>query len=269
MLKDREGHLKVYSLAIVLEDKPRDSDTVVCHPIEELPLVDGDVNEWKLEYDVTLPDVNGVKKTSAVKLDSKIKARWLAYGHSNRVTSPDLIKNETILLFRYADTDEYWWTTIFHEPKIRRLETVRHEYGNLQAPLEEWEKALKNCYSYEVSTHDKHVWLQTVTSDGEPFSYDIKLNTKEAILTIVDSNDNMIKLWSPDRRIGIKTSVVDIDTDTVNIRNDVNIYGNLKVQGNIGSPSVLQVPSCNPGCAATSGEVPPPGNSFPLTAVID
>lgn len=241
MLQTRTGNLTVYSLAIVLEDKPLLTDMIVCHPIEELPLIDGFVPDWKLEYTVTLPDVNGIPKTSAVKLDAKINAKWLAFGHSNRVTPPDVIKNETVLLFRYADNDEYWWTTIFHEPTIRRLERVRYEYGDLKPPLTTWTPepirprpwltgkgvVPDSCYWVEVSTVDKHVWLHTAVTDGEPFTYDIKINTKLGIVTFLDSNDNMIKLRSKEKRLIVKTDYVDFDVKEVNIRGDLNVLGQI------------------------------------------
>lgn len=55
-----------------------------------------------------------------MKARNYLKAKWLPLGHSNRLkAAPDLVKNETILLFKFGDVDEYYWTTIFREVELR------------------------------------------------------------------------------------------------------------------------------------------------------
>ena len=51
-------------------------------------------------------------------------------------------------------------------------------------------------YYLEVSTHNKLVSFHTSTSDGEPYGYDIQINTKEGTFLITDTIGNRFELVS-------------------------------------------------------------------------
>lgn len=124
-----------------------------------------------------------------------IKAKWIPFGNSNRDTAPDVRKNETVLIFRFADEQEYYWDTIFREPELRRLERVRYSYCNRPEGLEAYDD--DTSYWLEYSTVDQHVWLHTSDNNGEPCKYDIKIDSKAGTVTIKDDIGNIIHLDSP------------------------------------------------------------------------
>ena len=194
MTEDRRSKLQLYSIGIVVEDKKDGSDDILVFPVEELPQIDGPIADHAPDYKVAMPNAGGVQQTAEIKGSATLTAKWLPYGQSNRITAPDVIKNETVALFRYADTDEYYWTTIFREPSIRRLETVCYMYGNLKTPLKQWDKA--TSYWVEVSTKLKYIKLHTSKSDGEPFGYDVTIDPKNGFVEIKDDRGNLIKLDS-------------------------------------------------------------------------
>lgn len=263
----RESAFRFYSFGIVMVDKERKSDLIKVLPQEELSISDGIIRDFKTEgkgkveykeksetqllkdqtmtYDVKLQDHQGVDRIKKVTGDVMIIAKWIPLGQSNRITSPDVIKGETVMLFRVSDTDEYYWTPLMREPSIRRQETVLYAFGNLPTGLEAWDK--ETSYWLEVSTHDKYAHLHTAKNDGEPFEYDIKLDTQAGVLTITDNAGNNIILDSSNNKLTINTNVdVEVNTQnvtinasekttinspTINLNGDVNINGNTSTSG--------------------------------------
>lgn len=215
------SQLKLFSLGIVVEDKPRGSDKITVNPIEEIFIFNGLLSKDERKYDVTVPNMKGVKLSANVKGNVHLDATWIPYGHSNRMTSPNVCKNETVAIYRYADTDDYYWTTIFREPKLRRLEDVIYAFSNLSKGLEPFD--FNSSYWFRVNTIDKIVRLHTSKSDGEPFEYDIIVDTGNGNIVIKDDIGNQIKLDSKSNTISaealeeikLKAPKVTLDTTTI------------------------------------------------------
>jgi hypothetical protein len=220
MSPDRTSKLKLYSLGIVTEDKARKSDTIKVCPIEDIHMDQGLIKDQVRKYESNMPNHQGVKKTGQLKGGSILDADWIPYGHSNRISAPDVIKNETVLLFRFADTGKYYWTTVFREPKIRRLETVLYAFGNLVKGLIPWTK--ESSYWCEVSTHDKYIKIHTSKSDGEPYEYDLHLNTETGFLHINDDIGNYIDFNSSTNTLHCHMNKeICLDTPVIRFRTNV------------------------------------------------
>lgn len=201
---NRTSGLKLYSLGIVTEDKPYGTDVAKVCPIEEFSLEEGKLEEDTRELESSLPDINGVVKTAKIKGSAILEAKWIPWGNSNRDTSPDVKKSETVLIYRYADTHDYYWDTVFREPELRRLEHVRHAYSNKPSGIEAYDS--DTSYWVEYSTSEKRIKLHTSDNDGEACTYDIQINTKDGIVRIEDSIGNFIELNSPDGMLHTQTN---------------------------------------------------------------
>jgi hypothetical protein len=195
-MKENISKLVFYSLGIVVVDKPNDSDEVEVTPIEDIPNISSVYKDYKPKFEVELPDARGVKRKSMIIGKSTIKAKWLPLNNSNRITSPNVIKNETIMLYRYADSEDYYWNTMFHEPKIRRLEKVRYAFGNKSKPLEEWNH--ESSYWFEVSTLKGEKWVRMHISnnDYEMSGYDVTFNARTGVFSVEDTHGNFVKMDS-------------------------------------------------------------------------
>ena len=262
MLRGHKSKYELYSLGIVVKDKPLKSDIIEVCPIEDLNLTDGDIATYKNERSISLPDITGKMIHSKATSTSVIKATWVPMADGNRITSPNVCANETVRIFRYANTDEYYWDTIFREPLLRRLEEVMYAYSDLKAPLKAFDK--NSSYWILWSTLNKKVQIHTSKSDGEPFTYDVIIDTKNGSVTIEDDIKNKIELTSKNSTLVINTnqqvlantkvcvvnatdeatintktatinasSETSINTPTLNVSNNVNIGGNLQVDQNI------------------------------------
>lgn len=106
MVPDRESKLRLYSLGIVVHDKKPGSDQIIVYPVEELPTVMDTVADAVSKNTVSLPDATGAIKSSNSSSQSTIVANWIPMSDGNRVTAPDVVKNETVRIYRYADTNE-------------------------------------------------------------------------------------------------------------------------------------------------------------------
>lgn len=134
----QESNLKLFSIGIVTEDKLVNSDYIVVAPMEQLSVSDG-----KLSKTETISSSKG-----SVKKRNTILAKWIQNGQTNRATSPNVYKNESVRIFRYGDDDKYYWDTFLFEPHIRRLEEVTYSYSNKKTPLEKYDE--NSSYYYTV-----------------------------------------------------------------------------------------------------------------------
>lgn len=194
MLGDKETGLKIYSLGIVTKDKPRNTDIIEVYPVEDLPFLNGKIKDYKETMIGTSVDISGVNKIVNLDMTAVIQAKWITIGHSNRSTSPDVIKNETVLLFRFRETNKFYWTVIFNEPGIRRVETVVYRYGAIPkygVNLDE-----NNSYTMTYSAHDKFIKLTTSIANGEPVKYIILLDLASGVVTVEDDQQNSIIIES-------------------------------------------------------------------------
>lgn len=222
--EDKSG-LVLYSVGVVVENKPEKTDIILVTPIEKLNIQEsGLINEKVREYkNNDLPDMYGTVQKAEIKGTNKIKAKWIPFGHSNRITAPDVYAGETVILFKYEDVDEYFWTTIFREPSIRRLETVLYAFSNQKEYGKTFDK--KTSYWLEVDTRNKKVTFFTAKNDNEYTSFTVSFDTKEGLFTLTDDNGNSIVLDSQKNSISITAQ-------------DIYLNGNVHIGGNFSSPNL-------------------------------
>ena len=210
--------LRFYSYATVAANKVLSSDLIEAVPHEQNPLNDGELTDHIEEV-----KGKGVDKDDAnfdVTLDStaSIKARWLSFTDTNRMTPPDVRRGEEVVIWQFGDTDQYWWSTLHQDRKIRRLETVIYGFSNNSK--ENIENSHDSMYWLELSTHKKVVRFHTAKNDGEPFTYDIQIDTKKGNITIEDDDGNYIFLDSKERHIKLRNkddSFVEMNKKIINM----------------------------------------------------
>lgn len=179
-------------------------------PVEDIPSISVPYKDYKPTFEVELPDAKGVKRKSKIVGKATVTAKWLPMNNSNRVTSPNVIKNETVMMYRYADSEDYYWNTMFHEPKVRRLEKVKYAFGNKDKPLEEWNH--ESSYWFEVSTLKGEKWVKMHISknDNEMSGYDVTFNARTGNFNVEDTRGNFLKMDSVNGvyHISMRNSIV-------------------------------------------------------------
>lgn len=239
MNNQKLSKLQFYSLGIVANNKSLNSHYIEVVPVEEFPMLDGEITDHVDKYKVKFKDAEDIPFTVDIKSTVSIKALWLPINNSNRRTSPDVRKGEQVVLYRFADSDEYWWNTLRNDHVLRRLETVIYSFSNMRS--ENIQDDETSTYFMSVSTHQKLIHLHTSKNDGEPFSFDIQINTKAGSIVITDDIGNHILLDSAEKTIHLENSTgsfVDINKGVINVNatetfnltaKDINVKGATKI----------------------------------------
>jgi hypothetical protein len=218
--------LHFYSVGIVAANKLLSSKVIEVTPIESVPMLDGEITDNVNQYQTTSKDASGATYSAAVATTVTVKATWLPIGSSNRITAPDVRRGEIVIIYRFADSDEFYWGTLKDDSHLRKLETVIFAFN---ADTVEGSKAsLDNTYFLEISTHNKVVHFHTSNANGEPYTYDIQINTGEGFIQIQDNDGNFIKFDSKEQQIEMVNksgSKVEINKADINLvsTNSINL----------------------------------------------
>lgn len=194
----RTSELRFYSYGYAAANKDLNniwSDVAEIVPTEAFPFLDGEISDNQDKTVVKGTSINGQAYSDTLVTSASIQAKWLRLGTGNRVTAPNLRRGEPVILYQFGDLPEYWWMTIKEDMKFRRLETI--VYAISGSPKENEPLTPQNSYYFEWSTHRKHITLHTSQANGEPYAFDIQLNTAEGKFTITDNAGQYLHWDSP------------------------------------------------------------------------
>lgn len=197
--------LRFYSIGIVAANKPLNSKEVEVLPTEELPMMDGYLDDNLDSYNAQGTDASGKSYSTKLKMGNSIKAQWLPFCDSQRLTAPDVRRGESVMIYQFGDADKYYWTTLKNDNKLRKLETVIWAFSG--TTKEGDGITPETSYFFEVSTHKKLVTFHTSQANGEPYGYDIQINTAEGRILITDTAGNKFTMNSPATQLRMENAV--------------------------------------------------------------
>ena len=211
--------LHPYSLAIVAYDKPQLVWDIDAFPVEILPFTDGDINNLE-SYKKQIQSISKEVININAKKENLIHAKWLPLNNGNRVSPPDVVAGETVMLYQYGDEDRFAWATINYEANLRKLETIYWVFSNNSSfgsdPAND-----KNSYFILMDTRNKLVRFHIADTDGEHCTYDIKWDTKKGDFIFTDGKGNFINLASflNTLNINLNKDLNALITETINLKN--------------------------------------------------
>lgn len=194
--------LRFYSLGLVSTDKELGSHLIHVIPIEVVPFTTGPTSAVDSTQKVHGKLPNGSGYSVSLNMQNTIQATWMPMG-SNRITSPDVVRNEQVLIWQYGDTDVYYWSPLGRDDDLRLLETVVWGIAAREDDSEPLQPGV-NMYTIEASSHGRHITLRTTSGNGEPYEYTVQINTGDGSIHIADNNDNIIQLISESGTIQAK-----------------------------------------------------------------
>ncbi len=203
-----------YSYGIVAKDLDEDSQYAHITPIEGYPNINGDIAAVNTKT-ITSTDMNGGIDTSTINKSYTIIAKWLPISNPNRITPPMLCKGETVGIYKFGDSDKYFWVNLYNEVMLRKQEKVIYAFSN-KASIDD--TSTDQAYTISVDTINKHISIHTSKNDGEYTAYDIEINTGEGKIIIEDDKDNLIMLDSKKDSLTINTNK-EINFNTVDMTN--------------------------------------------------
>lgn len=192
---DIEGALKYRGKGVVIRDKEAESHRIYVVPIELNGEYDGEWDDEVSTYYARYVNRHG----EPVEVKGDFTQCWPAtwYKGSNRRTSPDVVKGETVHLYEFGDTRVYFWREDPRTDYLRRLEHVEWLFSNVSDPTEEnATQTLTDAYGITVSTRDKYVRIKTNRYDGEPYEHEILLDTATGVLHYKDDTGIVISAKS-------------------------------------------------------------------------
>lgn len=219
------------SMGIVLADKPADSWEIEVKPHETNGLSDGIAPVDKSTTEVTGVNNTGESYSETVTASHGILAKWYP-DQANRISAPDVKAGEIVELWKYADSDQYYWRSSNLNHENRDKETITIAAAN-KPKKDKVKLDSSNSYFMEMCTRTKQVTLKTNKNDGEKFAYTIQVNTKSGAVVITDDVGNYIQLDSSENTIELLSNAGSSIKVNENILFETtgNIIG--KAKGNI------------------------------------
>lgn len=233
---------RFYSIGVVAENKAMSTHVIQVVPTEVLPMTDGELKSNPTPLEASGVNASGEDYTLSLELDNAIEATWLRW-NTNRQTSPDVRRGERVLIWQYADTDKFYWTSLGMDNHYRKLETVRYA---ISATRDETDNELRadNTYSVELSSHNKAITFKTSNADGEPHTYTLQVNTKDGVVVITDDIGNYLQLESQENRITFNNAD---DTKVTLDKKELHAYAKDYCKIHIDGPAHLVAPEIHLG----------------------
>jgi hypothetical protein len=245
-MADDRSNLKPYSLGIVVETKPQGVDYILVTPVETMNIQpEGSIKDHSKEFKGNQKDLESTSFKTEHQSKNYIKAKWLPFGESNRTSAPDVAASETVMLYKFGDVDEYFWFDVMREPELRRLEDVLYTYSNQKSGRAPYDK--NTSYWVRYNTREKYIQLHTSKNDGEPFTYDVMINTKTGNVSLKDDAGNSITLDSPSGSVSVKVN------KDINLTAGNNINLNAASTINLAAPNIVE--KANSKSASSSNSV--------------
>ena len=244
--------LKVFSLGVIVDgydiDKIKNSSTrekelsrlLKIYPVEHLSQLDGDLSETKKVKHST-KDLHGNTVSSNVIKSKTISAKWLNISNYNRSTPPIVNKGETVRIYRFEDTDYYYWDTIFLEEDLRQGEYIENRWYSVS---EGWFRkimdGLNNVFSFISPTKVKYPF--SITLDADNGLYNLIID-KDNIIEFTEGGDELailirksINVETKDVMVKIKSldltsEKINIEAETTNIKGEVVSRDEVTVKG--------------------------------------
>lgn len=228
-----------YSLGFSAHNKPLGEEICEVVLLEVSTLLDGEVTDRGVSENVDYLDGNDVKKARKEVTSASVPAKWYCQ-ESNRITPPDVRRNEELIILRFADTGELFWVPRNTNRNTRKLETVVWGFSGTQDESDKTVSDL-NHYIAKLSTHDKQFLFSTSDKNGEVCRWYVQIRADDGKFIICDDNGNEVLIDSVNKLIRLingDDALLELNGKDVNMdlpgNYNVNVKGNatFNVTGN-------------------------------------
>lgn len=201
-------------------------------PQDQLPNMRGRLELNPQKFTTKGVDSRGKAYQSKVETGSTVTAKWLNED-SNRITPPQLMKGETVHLYRFNGDETFYWKPTNQHMNKRVQEVVVEAYAAKpkEAAKEETPTNIKNSYTRTVDTANGLMEMRTSKANGEKAAWTVQMNGKDGKLVISDGDGNFIQIDSTLTCIDIQNkdrTHIQLDKQVINIQSDKTI--NMKTE---------------------------------------
>lgn len=238
--------LRPYSLGVVAENKLLSSNEILVTPIEQLTMLDGEIKSNPTKLETAGTDASGNAYQTSTLIDQTVKAEWLPLSDGNRLSAPDVRRGAKVHLYRYGDTDRFYWVCEGTDLKIRKLETV--VWGISATTDEATDSNTKDSmYWIEMSSHSKTITLHTSKKNGEFCTYACQFNLVQGRFLLTDDLGNEFDFNSKETRLAFKNAEgTELELNKQNIfgkaPNNIHLQASKSITLKAGSEVVFDAP---------------------------
>ena len=160
-------------------------------PITLAEMFPAQTGEITSRFDIestTGQNVDGTSYAAKSKTSSSIVAEWLPFG-SNRISAPNIRRNEAVLVWATADHGEYRWTALGDHDDYRNTEIVVFGFRAAK-DYSKTPNTMDSMYCFEVNTERGLIAVSTTTDRNEYTRTALVWDTMEGTWTYEDGVEN-------------------------------------------------------------------------------
>lgn len=191
-----------YSIGMVVKDLVAGELEVEVWPVEIVVNMNGQLDGESIEYGSNGIDAKGTPYDVKLLSSESITCEWLKETH--RRTAPNVRAGERVDIWRFGDSDTFYWSSKGREDHLRRGERIVYSWSDVPESDVGTDADLTNSYTLEIDTFNGLVEFTTVKANEEPFRYQWTINTKEGFFRLMDDVGNFILLNSTDTLIHLE-----------------------------------------------------------------
>jgi hypothetical protein len=197
--KTPSSGLVLYGVGRAAADLVYGSEELRVIDIEKLPNLHGKLNDKSTTFTTTTTDSLGKTHSSRGKISGGTPCTWIDL-FGNRMLPVDVIKGERVLIWRYGNSSDYFWSATSLDTNFRTTEHYIIGVANRRSRKGE-KLTRENTYLLELNTHSKLINLQTSKSDGEKYAYNITIDGKNGFLLLKDDVGQVVVIKSAEELV--------------------------------------------------------------------
>ena len=199
-----QSTFRPFSKGVATENLQPGSRTLPITLAEMFPAQAGEITSRYDTQEITGQNAEGTSYASKATTTSSITAEWLPFG-SNRISAPNIRRNEAVLVWATADHSEYRWTALGDHDDYRNTEIVIFGFRAAK-DYEKKPNTTDSMYCFEVNTERGLIAVSTTTDRGEFTRTALVWDTAEGTWTYEDGVKNKICSDAKERMIWMENA---------------------------------------------------------------
>jgi hypothetical protein len=207
-------------------DKENDSRKLLVYPDRLLPFQQGKLDGKDVSYQLQTKDSKG----NLIQANAKASNYIVCYyrdSQSGLNSVPNVRKGESVTIYNYGDTDQWYWKSQAWNDGARRTDSIR--FGVSGTLENNTNLNDDNSYFMELDTRNaKHFHISTSKMNGESFRYHFLIDAAKSRVVITDDAQpsNQFFIDSANTVVGMKNkdnSMIVLDKKTISLVCDEDI----------------------------------------------
>lgn len=202
--QSRMSAFTLWGIGHVAANKPLNTWVIEVTDTERALMMDGEVSDDVRELEVKGTRVDGSSYASKATVGGSLQATWLPFSDPERITAPDVMRGMRVMLYKFGNGEQLFWSTVQDNINLFRLQTVTHVYSG--SKTEASDPAKGNCYIQEFSSHKGHYFVLTSDKNEEKTTWLFHLDGKNAQAYLTDNQNNQILIDTTQRIVELRNA---------------------------------------------------------------